>query len=182
MRKTSAQAVALIALALWGAATAAVREDVDRFSALRERQQREMGSTLPRTAAGAIDVPKLIVEIRAALTRGARDIRFRDATLSASEAKRLRELAERFGFERVRIREEGQRGVRVEFRDVDTKDRDRADARKDARDDAITRVELHERAPRPARVEKAERAERADHPERQERAERGDRSDRSGRR
>lgn len=181
MRKTCVEAVALVALALSGVATAAVREDVDRFDARRDPRQRQTGSALPRTSAGAIDVPKLIVELRAALTRGARDIRFRDATLSASEAKRLRELAERFGFERVRIREEGHRGVRVEFRDVDNRDRGRAEARKDARDDAITRVELHERAPRPERPEKAERAQRADRPERQERVERGDRSDRSGR-
>jgi len=187
MRKTRAHAVALAALALCGvaAATAAVRDDVDRFGAGRDRDDaREARSALPRNAAGALDVPKLIVEIRAALTRGARDIRFRDATLSPSEAKTLSELAARFGLDGVRIREEG-RHVRVEFHDVDdNKDRERADARKDARDDAITRVEhveLRERAPRPDQVQKPERVERADRPERQDRGDRGDRSDRSGR-
>jgi hypothetical protein len=182
MHKTRARAIALAALALCGVATAAVRDDVDRFGARRDRNAaRELGSTLPRNAAGALDVPRLIVEIRAALTRGARDIRFRDATLSPSEARTLRELASRFGLESVRIREEG-RHVRVEFRDVDdNKDRERADVRKDARDDTITRVELRDRSPRPDQVQKPERVERADRPERQDRGDRGDRPDRSGR-
>ena len=180
MRKISAPAVALAALALWGVvsatATAAVRDDVDRLGARRDRDDsQDVRSTLPRNAAGALDVPKLIVEIRAALTRGARDIRFRDTALTASEANKLRELAARFGLEAVRIREEGRHVVRVEFRDVDPNDRERAAPRRDAREDAVTRVELIERAPRP---ERADRPPRADKPERTEKVERADRADR----
>src|SRR5581483_3596890 len=63
--------------------------------------------------------PRLIVEIRAGLTRGARDIRFRDSTLSAQDVKTLRELAARFGFERVRIRDDGPPRVRVAFHEPD---------------------------------------------------------------
>jgi transcription termination factor Rho len=171
-----ALAAAIASLTLGGIAsvTAAVRDDVERIEARRDRDDdgraREARLSVPRTAAGAIDVPRLIVEIRAALTRGARDIRFRDTRLTGAEAKTLGELAERFGFERVRIREQGHR-VRVDFHDAERDDRQRVELRREARDDAR----------RPDRVEKAERAERADRGERHDRADRGDRGDRSGR-
>jgi ribonuclease E len=163
MHKSRVLAAAVASIALCGPATAiaAVRDDVERFDARRGRDN-DARLTVPRTAAGAIDVPKLIVEIRAALTRGAQDIRFRDTAITAEEAKTLRELAARFGFERVRIREEGHR-VRVDFHDPDRDDRQRPEAR------------------RPERVEKVEHAERSDRPERHDRGDRGDRPDRSGR-
>jgi hypothetical protein len=181
MRKIRALAAALVVCGV-ATATAAVREDVDRIDAHRDRDEREARLAMPRTASGAIDVRRLIVEIRAGLTRGAHDIRFRDSTLSAQDAHTLRELAARFGFERVRIRDDGRRSVRVEFHDADG-----------ARDDAAARVEVRDpgRAkPRdvaqpPERVERAERAGRPDRAERNDRPERGDRAeraDRSGRR
>lgn len=167
--------VTAVALAMTATATAlaAVRSDLDERPGVRnERGVREARLTLPRTPGGAIDVPKLIVELRAAITRGARDIRFQDAALSANDAATLRELSARFGFEGVRIHEEEHR-VRVDFRD---QDRDELRKRVDA--------EGRERARRPERIEKVERAERPERNERAEkveRPERGERSDRSGR-
>jgi hypothetical protein len=164
---------AAVALAAAAAAFAAVRSDLDERPGVRgERTAREARVALPRTAGGAIDVPKLIVELRAAITRGARDIRFQDATLSASDAATLRELSARFGFEGVRIREGGHR-VRVDFRDTD---RDGLRKRVDA--------EGRERARGPERIQKVERAERPEKNERAEKAERperGERPERSGR-
>jgi transcription termination factor Rho len=171
--RTLAAAIASLALCGCASAMAAVRDDVDRIDARRDRDDgraREARLSVPRTAAGAIDVPKLIVEIRAALTRGARDIRFRDTRLTADEAKTLAELAARFGFERVRIREQGHR-VRVDFHDAERDDRQHAELRRDLRDDAR----------RPERVERVERRETAERGERPERHERADRADRSGR-
>jgi hypothetical protein len=166
---------AAVALAMTAAATAfaAVRSDLDERPGVRnERGAREARIALPRTAGGAIDVPKLIVELRAAITRGARDIRFQDAALSASDAATLRELSARFGFEDVRIREEGHR-VRVDFRDTDRDElRKRVDAEGPERARGPERVQKVERAERP---EKNERAEKAERPER------GERPDRSGR-
>ncbi len=181
MRNIGALAAALVLCGV-ATATAAVRDDVDRIDSRRNHDEREARVAVPRTAAGAIDVPRLIVEIRAGLTRGARDIRFRDSTLSAQDVKTLRELAARFGFERVRIRDDGPRRVGVEFHDADG-----------ARDDAASRVEVRDRqrtkprdvAQRPDRVGRAERPGRPDRAEerndRGERIDRADRADRSGR-
>lgn len=174
MRKTrTVTAAVVLAMTATAAAFAAVRSDLDERPGVRnERAAREARLALPRTAGGAIDVPKLIVELRAAITRGARDIRFRDSSLSADDAATLRELSARFGFEGVRIREEGHR-VRVDFRDTD---RDELRKRVDA--------EGRERVRRPERIEKVERAERPEKNERAEKAERperGERPERSGR-
>ena len=185
MRKIRRRFAAVASLALCGIATgvAAVPRDLDR--ARREPEHQHARATeriaLPRTAAGAIDVPRLIVEIRAALTRGADDIRFRDSSLSARDRDTLSDLGARFGFDSVRIREEGRR-VRVDFRDGDVRKRD-----VDERADRPERVAQPERVDKPERAEKPERADkpdridkpdRADKPERRDRPERSERSGR----
>jgi hypothetical protein len=182
MRKlgTIAQ-VAALALAGIATAWAEVPRDVeDRIEARRDRRD-EARIALPRTAAGTIDVPELITELRAAITRGSREIRFRDSTLSESEAARLRELAERFGFEGVRIREQGRR-VRVDFRDRDhdelrertgvraERDKERNEARTaradNARPERTANADSIERTERPEKAERRERVERDGRPER----------------
>ena len=188
MRKIRRRFAAVASLALCGIATgvAAVPRDLDR--ARREPEHQHARATeriaLPRTAAGAIDVPRLIVEIRAALTRGADDIRFRDSSLSARDRDTLNDLGARFGFDSVRIREEGRR-VRVDFRDGDMRKRDvrRVDERADRpervaqpeRMDKLERAEKPERADKPDRIDKPDRA---DKPERRDRPERSERSGR----
>src|SRR4051795_9266849 len=169
---------ALLSVPFAGIATglAAVPRDTgERLESRRDHEQqdraREARLTLPRTASGGIDVPKLITEIRAAITRGATEIRFRDAVLTAEDVKTLRELAARFGFERVRVREDGRR-VRVDFREEDRDDaHNRAEVRKDddrgRRDgrDAQAGRRVDARPERIVRAERAEKAERAERPE-----------------
>jgi len=182
MRKIRRRFAAVASLALCGIATgvAAVPRDLDRARREPERQHARATEriALPRTAAGAIDVPRLIVEIRAALTRGADDIRFRDSSLSARDRDTLNDLGARFGFDSVRIREEGRR-VRVDFRDGDVRKRD-----VDERADRPERVAQPERVDKPERAEKPERADkpdRIDKPDRADKPERRDRPERSER-
>jgi hypothetical protein len=186
MWKARSLTAAVAWLALGGAATgaAALPLDVgDRIESRRDRDPvREARVALPRTAAGAIDVPKLIAELRAAITRGARDIRFQDAALSPSEAGALRELAARFGFEGVRIRDDGRR-VRVDFSDEARADPRRTGPPRIERDGGRgdPRAERMVNAPRPERAEKVERAERPDRGQRREHVERTERPERSSR-
>src|SRR5690349_7836373 len=105
-------AVASAVIAGTAAGLAAARADtLDRDHRRDEAQERvrEVRLDLPRTAAGAIDVDKLAAEIRAALAAGAHEIRIRDAALSAADMQALRQAIAQFDFERVRIREDGNR-------------------------------------------------------------------------
>jgi hypothetical protein len=208
--RTISAAVASLAIGSVAAGLTARAETLDRDHGRDEvKQVREARLDLPRNAAGAIDVDRLAAEIRAALAAGARDIRIRDTVTSAADLQALRQAIAKFDFERVRIREEGNR-IRVDLRDDDREefrrrievrrnDDDRNEVRKrveirdrdDDRDRREIRVERRDDADRPeriekvARVEKAERVERPEKAERPERAERaehgGDRPDRSGR-
>ncbi|HZR67546.1 MAG TPA: hypothetical protein VFB01_00690 [Burkholderiales bacterium] len=187
MRKIRRRFAAVASLALCGIATgvAAVPRDLDRADTHREREQEHARETariaLPRTAAGAIDVPRLIVEIRAALTRGANDIRFRDSSLSARDRDTLTDLGARFGFDSVRIREEGRR-VRVDFRDGDMRKRDvrRVDERAD-RPERVAQPERMDKLERAEKPERADKPDRIDKPERADKPERRERPERSGR-
>jgi hypothetical protein len=132
MWKTRTITVAVASIAITGVATAfaADRHDGDRFDRHEANEQaRDVRLDLPRTAAGAVDTDKLGAQIRALLGEGVREIRIRDTVMSAADVQALRRIAARFDFERVRIREDGNR-LRVELRNEDRADFRRIDVRK----------------------------------------------------
>lgn len=108
--------------------------------------------------------------------------------LTATQRSELsRQLAARFGFDRVRIRGvdgDGDR-IRIEFRDgrgvVKNEAREGREGGEGRREDRVARLEHKDKPERPERAEKIERPERAERGERAERVERAERSDRSGR-
>jgi hypothetical protein len=205
-------AVASLAIGTVAAGLAARADTLDQDHARDEMNERanDVRLDLPRTAAGAIDVDKLAAEIRAALDAGARDIRIRDAALSAADVQALRQVIARFDFERVRVREDGNRlrvdlrnddrddvRRRIEIRDRDDDRRDRNEIRVERREDARRpervetvaradvdrpdKVERVEKAERPEKVERVEKAERVERPEKTERPERAEHGDRPDR-
>ena len=153
---------------------------------------------LPRNAAGALDLDRLLAEIRALFQQGVRDVRIGEEGLTAQERQQLAKFAANLGgqlnLERVRVRDENNRlridlhnerearNEREERRDARREDRreDRAERREDRREN-LQRPERNERAERNERPEHAERNERAERVERPERAERAERPERSGR-
>jgi hypothetical protein len=212
MRKTRIISAAVASLAI-GSVAAGLSARADTFGRDHERdevrqQAREVRLDLPRNAAGAIDVDRLAAEIRAALDAGARDIRLRGTVMSAADVQALRQVAARFDFERVRIREENNRvrvdlrrddrdefrrrievrrndgdrnevRKRIEIRDRDD-DRDRREIRVERRDDADRpeRIEKVARVERPEKAERVEKVERIERPEKTERVERAERPER----
>jgi hypothetical protein len=177
------------------------REDgrEDRRKDQREDQRDEARLDVPRTAAGAIDLQRLVAEIRALFDRGVREVRIREERLTAQERQQVAQTVQQFAgqlnLERVRVRQDDDR-LRIELRnereqraerredrreDFRREDRreDRAE-RRENRPERVARVERNERAERPERHERVERVERVERPERGERAERVERPERGG--
>jgi ribonuclease E len=157
----------------------------------RRADRREVNVEIPRKADGTIDTQALTARIQTLAANGVRDIRIRENGLTRPEEREVaalaQQLAARLGFERVRLREDGDR-LRIELRDRN--DMARNDERFDRREDRaerqakVERPERAEKAERPERQEKVERPERqekVERPERAERAERVERPEHSGR-
>jgi hypothetical protein len=153
-----------------------VRQE-DRREDRHEDQRDEIRLNVPRDAAGAIDLQKLVAEIRALFNQDVREVRIRERGLTAQErqqiAQAVQQLAGQLNLERVRLRQDDDR-LRVELR---AEREVRADRRED-RPERVARVERNERVERPERAERAERPERVERAERPERVERPDHSGR----
>jgi hypothetical protein len=201
-------AAAIAALGVAGPLTSAVRAQSDdmRREDRREDQREVRLIDLPRNAAGALDLDRLLAEIRALFQQGVRDVRIREEGLTAQERQQLAQfaanLAGQLNLERVRIRDENNRlridlrnerearNERDERREARREDRreDRVERREDRREDRVERredrrenLQRPERAERNERPEHAERNERAERPERAERVERPERVERAER-
>src|SRR3954470_20004634 len=119
----------------------------------RRADRREVNVEIPRKADGTIDTQALTARIQKLAANGARDIRIRENGLTGPQERELaalaQQLAARLGFERVRLREDGDR-LRIELRDRNDVARnderferreDRAERREDRREDRIDRRE-----------------------------------------
>src|SRR5262249_41301409 len=108
-------AAAIAAVGVAGPLASAVRAQSDD---MRREARQEVRLDVPRNADGTIDTTKLTDEIRQLFQQGAREVRIREANLSAQERDQLAQLARQLGadlgVERLRVREEGDR-LRIEL-------------------------------------------------------------------
>src|SRR5262249_18309491 len=138
---------------------------------MRREARQEVRLDVPRNADGTIDTTKLTDEIRQLFQQGAREVRIREANLSAQERDQLAQLARQLGadlgVERLRVREEGDR-LRIELRAAREDRAERREDRAERREDRVEREAQREKVERPERNERAERPERAERAERPE--------------
>jgi hypothetical protein len=201
---------AVASLALGSTAAVIAQGDVRQEDRRADRQEdrradrREVNVEIPRKADGTIDTQALTTRIQTLAANGVRDIRIRENGLTRPEERQVaalaQQLAARLGFERVRLREDGDR-LRIELRDRNDMARnderfdrredraerredrreDRIDRREDRREDRVERAGREDHADRPERQAKVERPERAEKAERQEKVERPERAERAER-